>query len=222
MKLTWKNKKRPLASISHFPNLPFERQDDQTEKADKHSHDGDGDGDVIISKLRADDSETLPSLSAASHDQSSDDKLAQNFQNEGNKLAEDGKYREALGKWEAALTLMPKNAVLHEQKAQVLLELGDSWNALKTATGATELEPSWDEAWLTLGRAQLNYGEPDSAIESFDRALALKPDSRDAQDDRQTALHLIKKRKHLHSSGLSASQNRFTVGDKPKAPEALE
>lgn len=46
----------------------------------------------------------------------------------------DGKYREALGKWEAALTLTPKNAVLHEQKAQVLLEMGDAWSALKAAT----------------------------------------------------------------------------------------
>lgn len=46
----------------------------------------------------------------------------------------DGKYREALGKWEAALTLMPDRAVLHEQKAQVLLEIGDAWSALKAAT----------------------------------------------------------------------------------------
>lgn len=46
----------------------------------------------------------------------------------------DGKYREALGKWETALNLMPENAVLLEQKAQVLLELGDSWSALKAAT----------------------------------------------------------------------------------------
>lgn len=30
------------------------------------------------------------------------------------------------------------------------------------------------QAWVTLGRAQLNFGEPDSAIESFDRALAIK------------------------------------------------
>lgn len=30
------------------------------------------------------------------------------------------------------------------------------------------------QAWVTLGRAQLNFGEPDSAIESFDKALALK------------------------------------------------
>jgi len=30
------------------------------------------------------------------------------------------------------------------------------------------------QAWITLGRAQLNFGEPDSAIESFDKALAIK------------------------------------------------
>lgn len=30
------------------------------------------------------------------------------------------------------------------------------------------------QAWITLGRAQLNFGEPDAAIESFDRALAIK------------------------------------------------
>lgn len=49
-------------------------------------------------------------------------------------LLKEGKYQEALGKWEAALNLVPGNAVLHEQKAQVLLELGDAWNALKAAT----------------------------------------------------------------------------------------
>ena len=45
----------------------------------------------------------------------------------------DGRFREALGEWETALTLMPERAVLHEQKAQVLLEIGESWNALKAA-----------------------------------------------------------------------------------------
>ncbi|MED6216807.1 hypothetical protein PIB30_011398 [Stylosanthes scabra] len=143
--------------------------------------------------------------------------LALEFQAQGDKLALDGKYREALGKWESALTLMPDLAVLHEQKAQVLLEIGDAWNALKAATRATELEPSWAEAWVTLGRAQLNFGEPDNAIESFDAALSLKPDFEEARDDRKTALHLVKKRKQLHSSGLSATSNRYVVGDKDES-----
>lgn len=33
--------------------------------------------------------------------------------------------------------MMPENAVLHEQKAQILLEIGDAWNALKAATRKT-------------------------------------------------------------------------------------
>jgi tetratricopeptide (TPR) repeat protein len=49
-------------------------------------------------------------------------------------LLKEGKYQEALGKWEAALNLVPEDAILHEQKAQVLLELGDAWKALKAAT----------------------------------------------------------------------------------------
>jgi len=49
-------------------------------------------------------------------------------------LLKEGKYQEALGKWEAALNLVPEDAILHEQKAQVLLELDDAWKALKAAT----------------------------------------------------------------------------------------
>uniref|UniRef100_A0A2P2LF81 Uncharacterized protein MANES_18G084200 n=1 Tax=Rhizophora mucronata TaxID=61149 RepID=A0A2P2LF81_RHIMU len=79
--------------------------------------------------------------------------------------------------------------------------------------GATALEPSWAEAWVTLGRAQLNFGEPDSAIESFDKASAIKPDSKEARDDRQTALHLVKRIKQLHSSGVDTNRRRYVVGE---------
>ncbi|KAF8653177.1 hypothetical protein HU200_062626 [Digitaria exilis] len=138
---------------------------------------------------------------------------AESLQRQGDKLAEEGKYHEALSRWEAALTLAPDNPVLYEQKAQVLLEVGDAWHAITAATRATELDPLWAEAWVTLGRAQLNFGEPDSAILSFDKALAIKPDYKDARSDRETAGRLVKKRGQLHSSGLSANKRRFTVGE---------
>ncbi|KAG7016456.1 Tetratricopeptide repeat protein 33, partial [Cucurbita argyrosperma subsp. argyrosperma] len=223
MKLTWKNKgnskKRSFTAISSRSNLPFEVP-------------GEGEEDGRVNRQ---DNEIDRREDGASESSSSDLKrLAESFRDQGNTLAENGKLREALGKWETALTLMPENAVLHEQKSQVLLEIGEAWGALKAATsmllsitfycfdclrffilvGATDLDPSWAEAWITLGRAQLNFGEPDSAIESFDRALAIKPDSGDAQDDRKTATHLIKRRKQLHSAGLSSSENRYFVGDK--------
>ncbi|CAK9138487.1 unnamed protein product [Ilex paraguariensis] len=221
MKLTWKNqstnqnKKRP---ISQYSNLPFDRDEETHDtntnenNVERHKIDDGAEppeqftqnGDVQRKTLASEKDETT--------------QLAEDFQGQGNKLAEDGKYREALGKWEAALTLTPDRAVLHEQKAQLLLEIGEAWNALKAATRAAELEPSWAEAWITLGRAQLNFGEPDRAMESFDRALAIKPESVEAQDDRQTALHLVKRRKQLHSSGLSATKNRYEVGDKTESP----
>ncbi|KAL2317852.1 hypothetical protein Fmac_031728 [Flemingia macrophylla] len=190
MKVSWKkNKKRCLPTLSHFADLPFDHHQ-------QHSNNEAEDGARVHH----------PHQTHATQ-------LATEFQALGDKLAMDGKYREALGKWEAALALTPDVPVLHEQKAQVLLEIGDAWNAVKAATRATELKPSWAEAWVTLGRAQLNFGEPDNAIESFDRALALKPDYEEAQDDRRTASHLVKKRKQLHSSGLSDTQNRYVVGE---------
>ncbi|XP_060198365.1 uncharacterized protein LOC132627187 [Lycium barbarum] len=193
MKMTWKKKpnKRP---ISQFENLPFEDEN----SSDHHSK------------------EKVPRNEEAISE-SNDVDTVESFQQLGNKLAEEGKYSEALGKWESALLLMPDRAILHEQKAQILLELGETWKALKAATRATELEPSWGEAWVTLGRAQLNYGEPDSAIESLDRALAIKPDSVEARNDRQAALHHIQRRKQLQTSGLSMNQNRFAVVDKTKS-----
>ncbi|PKI54476.1 tetratricopeptide repeat protein 33 [Punica granatum] len=224
MKLTWNKKnlqsakKRPLAAVSRYPNLPFDQQ-------------GDGAADTAEAAggERKDDEvpenqEQIAKTMASEHDppsgsDSDRERLAQSFQAQGDKLAEDGKYREALGKWEAALTLMPENKVLHEQKAQVLLELGDAWSALKAATRATELDPSWAEAWLTLGRAQLNFGEPDSAIQSFDRALAIKPAFRESQDDRRAALNLVKRRKQLHLSGFSTKESRFVVNDKVEIPD---
>ncbi|EPS63841.1 hypothetical protein M569_10942 [Genlisea aurea] len=135
--------------------------------------------------------------------------FSRDLESQGNQFAEEGRYREALGKWETAISLTPERAVLHEQKAQVLLELGETWNALKAATRATELESGWAEAWITLGRSQLNFGEPDFAVQSFDRALAIKPDSGEARDDKQAALNLVKRRKQLHHS----DQGRFLVED---------
>ncbi|XVF64465.1 hypothetical protein PTKIN_Ptkin09bG0172100 [Pterospermum kingtungense] len=123
MKLTWNKKntkKRPLEAIANYPNLPFDQQNPS-------------DNDTQLQNQQ-------PLEKSSSHDLDSDSKkLAQSFQEQGNQLAEDGKYREALGKWEAALNLMAENAVLHEQKAQILLEIGDTWSALKAA--ARKLQP---------------------------------------------------------------------------------
>ncbi|XP_062112952.1 uncharacterized protein LOC133824102 [Humulus lupulus] len=223
MKLTWKNKdtkKRPLRSLSLYPDLPFEPQNDNSEANTTHpQHENGAADDNSSGGLNLNLNQDRADLSASDDPSDSSDvkKLAQSFQAQGNKLAEDGEHREALGKWETALMLNPQNAVLHEQKAQILLELGDAWSALKAASRATELEPSWAEAWITLGRAHLNFGEPDGAMQSFDKALAIKPDCEEVQEDMCTASNLVKRRKQLHLSGLSSTTNRYVVGDESES-----
>lgn len=46
--------------------------------------------------------------------------------------------------------------------------------------------------------------------------LYMQPDSGEAQEDKQAALNLVKRRKQLHSEGLSSTQNRYAVGDNTK------
>ncbi|KAJ3700339.1 hypothetical protein LUZ61_004044 [Rhynchospora tenuis] len=204
-KMVWKSKsgvKNEKPRPRRNPNLPFDTDEEKDDQA-------------VLKPTDPNPSDSgAPPLDSRSSEKDDLKQLFESLESQGNQLADAGKYREALSKWEGALNIMPENEILHEQKAQVLLELGDAWNSLKSATRATQLKPSWPEAWVTLDRAQLNYGEPDSAVESFDKALALKADYEEAKRDRQTTIHLVQKRKLLHSSGLSANKRRFIVADK--------
>ncbi|XP_022571467.1 tetratricopeptide repeat protein 33 isoform X2 [Brassica napus] len=161
MKLTWnKNpKKRSRVALPNILDVPSEEESPETKSQ------------CLGDDLEVGENDGRVDLEAK--------KLADSFRAQGDKLAEEGRYEEALGKWEAALSIVPENAVIHEQKAQVFLEIGDPWKALMAATRATELDPSWVEAWTTLGRAQLNFGEPDSAIRSFETALSINIDLED-------------------------------------------
>ncbi|KAJ6807267.1 tetratricopeptide repeat protein 33 [Iris pallida] len=195
MKIVWKRKKNAAdeTSPNPNPNLPFfERVKEELIGEDEKNGVGGED----------------PPPDSGDHDQ--EKKLAETLESEGVRLAEGGLYNEALRKWEAAILLTPEKAKLHEQKAQVLLEIGDAWSSLKAAARATELDPLWAEAWITLGRAQLNYGEPDIAMESFDKALAIKPNHEEALIDRETASHLVKRRKQSHST----INSRYEIRDK--------
>lgn len=93
MKLTWKNKsrdnnkKRTLGSVSIYPNLPFDNQDEAS-SAQLKAKDGDGDGDD--EELGDFNPESLASREPS---ESSDAKqLAESFQAQGNKLAEVPNY----------------------------------------------------------------------------------------------------------------------------------
>ncbi|GLC43852.1 hypothetical protein PLESTB_000915200 [Pleodorina starrii] len=118
-------------------------------------------------------------------DESSDEEpdpiaLAADLKERGQEHAAGGRFTEARSLLGQAVRLVPGRADLHELHAQVLLELGCTWEAVRAATRAVELQPQWAEAHVTLGRAQLNLGEPALAEASFERALEHQPEDLEA------------------------------------------
>jgi len=115
-------------------------------------------------------------------------------QDMGNAAAASGEYSTALRHWDAALAQRPlpqAAAVLHEQKAQCYLEVGAHWDAVRSATVATELRSDWPFGWLTLGRAQLQFGEPELAVRSFSEVLKLDSDGEAGAAARQDLIEAV-------------------------------
>ncbi|XP_029372385.1 tetratricopeptide repeat protein 33 [Echeneis naucrates] len=100
------------------------------------------------------------------------------LKDEGALLAEEGRHWEAIKKWDEAIQLTPDNPLLYEMKSQVLTILQEVFPAVKAAEMAVKYRPLWWEGWQTLGRAQLNLGEVDLAVRSFQVAIHLCPSER--------------------------------------------
>ena len=99
----------------------------------------------------------------------------QQLVSQGASFAEQGAYAAALSCWDQAIQEDPLNSKVHEMRAQVLNEMGRSYEAIQAATRATDLAPDWAAAHITLARAQLNLGEVKLALNSFETAHRLAP-----------------------------------------------
>ena len=77
---------------------------------------------------------------------------------------------------------------------QVLNEAGKAFDAVQSAKQATDLDPSWCEAWVTRGRCEANLGEPECALDSFDKALELGTDPAQIEEERTAAQQLAAQR----------------------------
>jgi len=62
---------------------------------------------------------------------------------EGSCLAEEGRFWEALGRWQEALELQPNNARVWEMRAQALVALHEWDGAVEAAEKATSFENTW-------------------------------------------------------------------------------
>jgi tetratricopeptide (TPR) repeat protein len=109
-------------------------------------------------------------------------------QAQGQDLAEQGCWDKALAAWDQALAACAHQPVhvaaeLCELRAQVLLEMGRDYEAIQAAQRGATLAHDFAPAHLTLARAQLNLGEPQLAVASFQRVLELQPEHAEARTE---------------------------------------
>lgn len=85
------------------------------------------------------------------------------------------------------------------------MQLEQFFTAIEWAERATKLDPAWPDAFLTLARAQINFGELELALATLQRASKLKTDDlelqKDLKDEFARTTQLIQEKKHLESSG---------------------
>ena len=138
--------------------------------------------------------------------------LYNRLKREGVTLAEEGKYWQAINRWDNALALDPSEPSVFEMKAQALIALHEWLPAISAAREAVRIKPNWFIGHQTLGRAQMGLGEVELAVKSFQKAVHLNPDDEELRkDDLEWALGLLKQRdEKLISENTEMGENRNT------------
>lgn len=145
------------------------------------------------------------------------------LKDEGTLLAEEGRHWEAIKKWDDAIQLTPEDALLYEMKSQVLTILHEVFPAVKAAEMAVKLRPLWWEAWQTLGRAQLNLGEVDLAVRSFQIAIHLCPSEASLwQEDLNWACRLQKQHLATKEKNLEAEETKRQILNAPELEQDFD
>lgn len=94
---------------------------------------------------------------------------------EGNKFFEEGKFNEALQKYNESLEFDDENVAVHTNKAGCYIRLNDNENALKSCQAAKKIDPKWIKSYFREGEAYLAMKEYGDAAASFWEGLSLEP-----------------------------------------------
>ncbi|KRZ73573.1 Glutamyl-tRNA(Gln) amidotransferase subunit A, mitochondrial [Trichinella papuae] len=131
------------------------------------------------------------------------------LKNEGILFAELEKYSESIERFQAAIELQPDDGRLHEMLSQVFLMRGEDFLAIQAAERAVKCCPYWAEAYQTLARAQLNFGELNLAVESFRFANSIDNTNEEIEQELQSALLLQAQSNALYDTNDSSSERNL-------------
>lgn len=100
-------------------------------------------------------------------------------------------------------------------RAQVLNDLDRCFEAVQAAQQAVRLRPEWPEAHITLARVQLNLGEPQLALQSYQAAAQLAPGHPDLAKELPAAQMYAK----LHKQQPAGTRAHVTAPEMRPAPQ---
>lgn len=90
---------------------------------------------------------------------------------------DDDSMRRALAHFEKGLLLAPNSHLLLDLKSQILLHFDKFLLAIKAAEEVVKLAPTWSEGFVTLARAQREFGELELAQTNMQTAQSLDKDN---------------------------------------------
>lgn len=137
--------------------------------------------------------------------------------NQGASLRTLGRFDEALGCYEAAINLDPKNPVVWVNKGNVLSSMGKPAESMQAYEHALHLDPKCEAAWINKGIGHQTNEQYQNAIECFDEVIRLNPrhlfawnrkgKSHIAQNQIQSAIDCYKKALEIHPDDEIANTN---------------
>ncbi len=99
------------------------------------------------------------------------------FLRQGEALAQEGCYSEALASFDQALTIQPLDHAAWMFRAVVLIQLDQYSEALASCEKALAIQPNDKQAWICRGAALHYLGHYKQAYASYDQALGIQRQS---------------------------------------------
>jgi tetratricopeptide (TPR) repeat protein len=116
------------------------------------------------------------------------EKTAAFWSNKGGSLATLARHEEALGCYDQALAIDPRNAIIWNNKGSSLAALGRREQALGCYDEALAIDPRHASALHNKGESLDALGRPEEALLCYDQVLAIDPRRTDALNGKGNAL----------------------------------
>ncbi|MGC9015030.1 MAG: tetratricopeptide repeat protein [Thermoproteota archaeon] len=111
--------------------------------------------------------------------------------NEGVKLSENGKHKEAISYYNLALKIAPYIPEGWNNKGNALNHLGRFKEALECLDNALKLNPNYESAYVNKGISLMNLGNVEEALLCFDKAIEINPNFAKAWYNKGLALYRL-------------------------------